>query len=219
MNRLFCVLGFCFALIPLEGQVGIKIVTSLAQYKLSETVSNEKLFSTKAGLGIDYWFRLKKYRLELLPAIHFQTASEELVLNDQSIGVLNWSFIDFAPGFQVYPLDFNNDCQCPTFSKQGKFIKKGLFVQLAPGIGRSVLSSNTIQGTKATDWVGFVRLGIGLDIGLSDLITWSPSVSYQLSQSLDWSPYFQSLSSTNLRINNGLFLAARFGFRMDKKRY
>ncbi|GEM_PF-1392444 len=219
MDRWYLIIALWVAVLPIKAQVGIKIVTTLAQYKIAETVSNEKLFSTKAGLGIDYWFRLKKYRLEVMPAIHFQTASEELVLNDQSIGVLNWSFIDFAPGFQIYPLDFKNDCQCPTFSKQGKFIKKGLFLHLAPGIGRSVLNSNTIQGTPATDWIGFVRLGIGIDIGLSDLITWSPSVSYQLSQPLDWSPFFQSISSQNLRINNGLFLAARFGFRMDKKRY
>lgn len=219
MNRLYLVLSICIAATHLSGQVGVKLVATLAQYKIAETTSNEKLFTSKAGLGLDYWFRLKKYRLEILPALHFQTASEELVLSDQSVGNLNWSFIDFAAGFQIYPLDFKNDCQCPTFSKQGKFLKKGLFLQLAPGIGRSVLSSTTVQGTQANDWIGFVRLGLGLDIGLSDLITWSPSVSYQLSQSLDWSSYFQSQTSQNLNINSGLFIAARFGFRMDKKRY
>lgn len=219
MNRWYLILCLWLSASPLIGQIGIKFVATLAQHKIAETVSNEKLFSTKAGLGIDYWFRLKKYRLEILPAIHFQTASEKLVLNDQSTGILNWNFIDFTPAFQIYPLDFKNDCQCPTFSKQGKFFKKGFFVQLAPGVGRSVLSSNTVLGNKATDWIGFMRLGLGLDIGISDLITWSPSVSYQLSQTLNWGSFFQSQSSQNLNINSGLFIAARFGFRMDKKRY
>jgi len=219
MNRWYLIISLWITATQLIGQVGIKFVGTLAQYKIAETVSNEKLFSTKAGLGIDYWFRLKKYRLEILPAIHFQSASEQLSLNDPTTGMLNWSFIDFAPGFQIYPLDFKNDCMCPTFSKQGKFIKKGLFINLAPGIGRSVLSSNTIQNTEAIDWIGFVRLGMGIDIGLSDLITFSPSISYQMSQTLDWSSFFQSQSSQSLNINSGLFLSARFGFRLDNKRY
>lgn len=219
MNQLSVLCFLVLSAFQVHGQVGLKLVGTMAQNKIAETTSNEKLFSTKFGAGVDYWFRLKKYRLEFLPAIHYQFASENLTFTDQTTGRLDWSVIDFAPGFQIYPLDFFNDCQCPTFSKQGQFLKKGLFLHFAPGIALSTLKSDLEQLASAKDWIGFVRLGLGLDIGFSDLITISPSLSYQLSQTLDWSAYFQSESSRTLNINSGLFLSVRVGFRLDKNRY
>lgn len=200
------------------GQVGIKAVGTFAKNRIAEITSQERLFTSRFGLGADYWFRLKKYRLEFLPSVHVQYAREKFNISDQVVGDLRWSSIDFAPAIQFYPLDFFNDCQCPTFSKQGKFLKKGLFISLAPGIGYHVLNSKNINESSG-DWLLFGRAGVGLDIGLSDLLTLSPAVHYQLSQPMNWSQYFQSPTSTSLNINSGLFLSLRLGLRLDKNRY
>lgn len=200
------------------GQVGIKAVGTFAKNRIAEITSQERLFSSRFGLGADYWFRLKKYRLEFLPSIHLQYGRERFNITDQVVGDLSWSSLDFAPAIQFYPLDFFSDCQCPTFSKQGKFLKKGLFLSLAPGIGYHVLNSKNLNESSG-DWLLFGRAGLGLDIGLSDLLTLSPAVHYQLSQNMNWSRYFLSSNSASLDINSGLFLSLRLGLRMDKNRY
>lgn len=200
------------------GQVGIKAVGTFAKNRIAEISSQERLFSSRFGLGADYWFRLKKYRLEFLPSVHIQYAREKFNISDQVIGDLSWTSMDFAPAIQFYPLDFFSDCQCPTFSKQGKFLKKGLFISLAPGIGYHVLNSKNLNESSG-DWLFFGRAGIGLDIGLSDLITLSPAGHYQLSQNMNWSRYFLSTHSASLDINSGLFLSLRLGLRLDKNRY
>ncbi len=200
------------------GQVGFKAVGTFAKNRIAEITSQERLFSSRFGLGADYWFRLKKYRLEFLPSVHAQYAREKFNISDQVVGDLSWSSIDFAPAIQFYPLDFFSDCQCPTFSKQGKFLKKGFFISLAPGIGYHVLTSKNLNESSG-DWLLFGRAGIGLDIGLSDLLTLSPAVHYQLSQNMNWSRYFLSTNSASLDINSGLFLSLRLGLRLDKNRY
>jgi hypothetical protein len=199
-------------------QVGIKAVGTFAKNRIAESTSQERLFSSRFGLGADYWFRLKKYRLEFLPSIHLQYGRERFNITDQVVGDLSWSSLDFTPAIQFYPLDFFSDCQCPTFSKQGKFLKKGLFLSLAPGIGYHVLNSKNLNESSG-DWLLFGRAGLGLDIGLSDLLTLSPAVHYQLSQNMNWSRYFLSSNSASLDINSGLFLSLRLGLRMDKNRY
>lgn len=202
-----------------EAQVGVKLVTTIPQNKISERNTNNQLFPFLGGVGMDYWFRLKKYRLEFFPSIQFQYAHEKVTLSDASQGALNWSVIDFTPILQFYPLDFKNDCMCPTFSKQGQFLKKGLFIQLAPGIAHSNLKGKNTEVDHISNWMGLARAGAGIDIGISDLITISPAVNYQFAQSLNWSSFFTSSASSDINVYSGLFLSARIGWRFDRKNY
>lgn len=202
-----------------NGQIGVKPVSTITQNRISERNTNNQLFPFLTGLGVDYWFRLKKYRLEFFPSLQFQYAHENVTLSDASKGALNWSVIDFTPIIQFYPLDFKNDCMCPTFSKQGQLFKKGLFLQLAPGIAYSNLNGKNTEVDRISNWMGITRVGVGLDIGISDLITFSPALNYQFAQSLDWSAFFTSAASAHINVYSGLFLSARIGWRFDRKNY
>lgn len=203
----------------MHAQVGVKLVTTFPQNRISERNTNNQLFPFLSGVGVDYWFRLKKYRLEFFPSLQFQFAHENVTLSDATKGALNWSVIDFTPLIQFYPLDFKNDCKCPTFSKQGQFLKKGLFIQAAPGIGFSHLVGKNTEVDQISNWIGLARVGMGIDIGISDLITVSPAVNYQFSQSLNWSDFFTSAASADINVYSGLFLTARIGWRFDRKNY
>ncbi len=218
MYKLFLIC-FLFFSWGSKAQVGIKLVTTIPQNRISERNTSNKLFTFLSGAGIDYWFRLKNYRLEFLPSLQLQYAHENVTLSDESKGALNWSIIDFTPIIQFYPLDFKNDCLCPTFSKQGQFLKKGLFIQLAPGIAYSNLNGKNTEVDHISNWIAIARAGVGIDIGISDLITVSPTINYQFAQSLDWNAFFTSATSADINIYSGLFLSARIGWRFDRKNY
>jgi hypothetical protein len=213
-----------FLSIETHGQVGIKVVNTWPQNRIAEASSSNKLFPALIGVGVDYWFRLRKYRLEFLPALHVQYAHESIIINNEKVGKLNWTVFEFVPVLQFYPFDFKNDCMCPTFSKQGQFFKKGFFINIAPGIAQSNLSNVSQldvnqQPLKSSQWIPFIRGGMGIDIGVSDLLTLSPAINYQLAQSVDWSAIFSSTSSNDINIYTGLFLSARLGWRFDRKNY
>ncbi len=68
----------------------------------------------------------------------------------------------------VYPLDFDNSCNCPTFNKQGERSRKGFFIYLAPGIRKSWqrYEGNGDPFRKApVSYDG--ELGLGFDLGLN----------------------------------------------------
>jgi hypothetical protein len=82
-------------------------------------------------------------------------------------------------GFQlktnIYLFDFGGDCDCPTFGKQGPQLQKGFFLQLSPGY--AFYHAEGIFG-QAQNNTGFtLGAGMGLDIGLSNLLTLTPIVA------------------------------------------
>ncbi len=203
----------------ISAQFGFKAVNTWPQQRIAETVTNNKLFPTLLGVGVDYWFRLKNYRLEFLPALHAQYAHERIQLDQSTSGQLTWLITEFVPGVQFYPLDFKNDCNCPTFSKQGEFFKKGFFITLAPGVAYSALTGKQTQVGSIHEFLLFGRAGAGIDIGISDLLTLSPSVNYQISEALDWRALFLNPGTAKMDLYSGLFMSIRVGWRLDKKNY
>jgi len=142
-------------------------------------------------IAVDYWFRLKKKRLEFLPEISFTQATAKLVSiqapdfayeHDLTINTVQFNF-----NTQIYPFDFEGDCNCPTFSKDGDVLKKGFFIRVAPGVSfnnfNNDYSTVTIGGsaTEALKGTGIaynLRAGIGLDIGITDFLTVTPLAQY-----------------------------------------
>lgn len=218
MYRLLTVLLIC-VYTQVHAQFGIKVVNTWTQNRIAETTTNNKLFPTLIGGGVDYWFRLKKYRLEFLPAVHAQYAHETISLDINTSGKLSWLMFEFIPTIQFYPLDFKNDCNCPTFSKQGQFLKKGLFFTLAPGLAYSILHGQQTQISSIEQSILLARAGAGIDIGISDLLTLSPSVNYHVAQALDWRGLFVNPGTQKQNVYTGLFLSVRLGWRLDKKNY
>jgi hypothetical protein len=224
--KLASLIFFLFIALFLYGQTGIKALTFVPKNRIVDQMADNTFFPYIPGVGMDYWLRLKKYRLEILPAIHAFYGSEPVKFDDALKGKLYWSLVEFSPAIQFYPLDFVNDCQCPTFSKQGQFLKKGVFIQVAPGLSYSLLhlparGNDMVQTTaaKASDISYFARLGIGIDIGLSNLLTLSPTWGYQWASPLDWSEIFTSPSANSINVYSGMMFQMRLGWRFDRKNY
>ncbi len=187
------------------------------QNRINETSTHQRLFPFIAGVGADYWFRLKKYRLEFLPSIGYQLNRHTLEPDNAASSNLTWTVLELYQGINYYPFDFANDCMCPTFSKQGQFFKKGFYISFGPGLALSRLSNNIAQKV-IHQAIGFARFGIGFDLGISDLLTLSPTVQYQIGQHINWSNYFNSSTAEDLNIYSGLHGSLRLGWRLDKRR-
>lgn len=169
--------------------------------------------------GVDYWFRLKKKRIEFMPEISYAHHRNNYARG--SIGTLKMSDYHFNFHTHIYALNLGDDCNCPTFSKQGGTIDKGLFIHLTPGI--SYYSIGAITRDMAPEAVNTpegislrMGLGLGIDIGISDFWTLSPIISYYFRSSLSW----QELEENRPTLVNPHILqfSLRLGFRPDYKR-
>ena len=171
------------------------------------------------SVGVDYWFRLKKRRIEFMPEVGYAQFSPSSVDGvDYKLASINAIF-----NVHIYPLDLAEDCNCPTFSKQGNTIKKGFFVHAAPVFRYYLQNAKGISEiTSKSAAVGF-RAGLGIDIGLSNFLTLSPMVAYEYTSSANWkklaaakdTPIDNGDISSN---HSGITGLIRIGFRWNEGR-
>lgn len=184
-----------------------------------EDVTLEDFHRNGFAVGLEYWFRLKKYRVEFFPGIWYNHRQEYTVdvlsLPDQGdfIHASNYFSLQLATTF--YPLDFEGDCNCPTFSKQGNLIKKGFFLQVVPELGLFNGTTNTVTiagpvETTSSSYLFAMGIGAGLDIGITDLITISPIFRLTYYPSVDWEDF-----SAGGELGTSSFLAKQFGIRLS----
>lgn len=214
----------------MSGQVGLRLKVNRSNFSEWQSAvqssfgADKKLFSTGYEAGVDYWFRLKKKRIEFLPEVSFAAARTKYDV--PSLDRLDYTSVNFYFHTQIYALDLEGDCNCPTFSKQGPSINKGLFFHFTPGI--SYYNAKAEQSAERPEFVDkasgiAIRAGIGagIDIGISDLLTVTPIVSYYFSSAQKWDK-LNALSGTagvvylDSSVNpSQLQFTLRFGFRPD----
>ena len=116
------ILVLCLLMTSLHifAQFGIRAGYGSTSYKDWEGFAYRRIDVNKASflnsglnVGLDYWFRLKKRRIEFMPELGYtQFASS-------SVDGYKYSLSSFNAYFNVhaYVLDLAEDCNCPTFSK------------------------------------------------------------------------------------------------------
>ena len=175
--------------------------------EFKELLNNEPYPMAGWEVGLDYWFRLKKRRIEFAPALSYSRFQKNFEL-----GNLDHSAIGFHLNTDFYVLDLAGDCNCPTFSKDGSFFSKGFFIELSPGVS---VVSNQVQytgpiseGQDGTEVAFGGAVGVGLDLGFSDLFTITPMLRLHYYPDFDWD---HDLNPANLDSDlKQLFLGLRF---------
>jgi len=153
--------------------------------------STQSLLSeTTAAIGLDYWIPLKAYRIDFLPELNFQQLSNTVEVSNiirQFDAQLDNTWLSLFLNTNIYFLDLEGDCDCPTFSKSGGLLQKGLFLQLSPG-ATWMRNKVEAEGQKAdsNDITFSGAAGLGLDIGLSDLITLTPLAGFRYYLPAQW---------------------------------
>lgn len=143
---------------------------------------------TGFSVGLDYQFRLKKVRIEFTPEFNYAHWSAPLTNEIKTSS--NW--YSFFFNMRMYPFDLEGDCNCPTFSKRGNTFQKGFFVALSPGM---TYMNHFISFTGGGFLFGYRNkqpftasgaVAIGLDLGISDLLTVTPHAGWRYFPKTDW---------------------------------
>lgn len=190
------------------------------------------IFPQGLELGFDYWFRLTDKRIEFLPQLAISRFSTNISGDDFVDGyILNRAHFNFNTN--IYFLDFASDCDCPTFSKQGNFLTKGLFLQISPGVvySRELMNYVNMNSTGLSDYdlrtnISYkIGVGIGLDIGFTDLFTITPMAGFNYYPAVNWENfdllhYDATIGSStpNKTSIREIQVGIRLGFRPDYNR-
>lgn len=224
MKKLFVICTLCILSSTLFAQYGINVgLRKNGSTNWQNFMGQDNFLDTGYKIGIDYWFRLKKVRVEFTPELNFSQFKEEYTspLDDQ------FTFKNNIYGLHlntnIYPLNFKDDCNCPTFKKDGQVIEKGFHFIISPGVNYFDLSINKDE-YQTNDIVFSAGLGIGLDVGLTDYMTITPLVMYHRYFDADWEDLDKALNfvddlpdnaSTNTDINQ-FFFGVRLSIRLDE---
>lgn len=164
------------------------------EQELQEMYGNQfRLFAGGERIGLNYWLPLKSKRIEFLPSVEYTTfgTSPNGINSVERVERFNASLIGAFINTRIYPFDFQGDCTCPTFSKGGDFFQKGLFVMVSPGVERFQttyeveLTQEDVTEYSATEWKASLGGSVGLDIGISELVTLTPLVGVRYSANLN----------------------------------
>lgn len=185
---------------------------------------DKQLFQYSYEIGVDYWLRLKNYRLEFYPELSLALSTTDFGIPNNSELPLSYRLESGGIGVNthIYFLDFTGDCQCPTFSKQNTFFKKGLFLMI--GLHEYVQNKETKFSDRSIydrDFTTQILVGLGLDIGINDLLTISPFISALYYPSTEWNGISANHGILNIlppdetTSNIAFQVGIRMGFRPD----
>lgn len=213
MKYLTILLCFLFSQ-NLSGQFGLRAKYNSNNFgALNDAglTSSSDILSSGYELGLDYWFRLKNKRIEFYPELSYQRATDQLA--DGNLSTLKFDAFNFNLNTNIYFLDLVGDCDCPTFSKEGNTIKKGIHLILSPGLNYYEFLGGINTADTSFGWN--IGVGIGMDFGINDLITLTPFTMFRYHPGLQW----EATKSLNLPIENfnmsKIEIGLRIGMRTD----
>ncbi len=167
------------------------------------------------AVGIDYWFRLPKKRIEFLPQLSYEKYSKSIA----GTGDYGHEVLGFYFNTNIYPFDFGSDCDCPTWSKEGNLLAKGFFFQLSPGawyLKNSLTPAQ--QAVKEGNYTWTLGAGIGLDLGLAEFLSLTPMVKFYYSPGNTWSiPDVKGEPVVVESAVQQIFAGLRLGFRWKQQ--
>jgi hypothetical protein len=173
--------------------------------------------------GIDYWFRLKKRRIEFAPELTYSQFNQSSQNDDFSLRQFGLHF-----NVDVYIFDLAGDCNCPTFSKDGNLFSKGFFLEVSPGamfVNNKMEKESTLVPFNVfhykNSWAPGGSIGAGLDLGFSDLFTITPLVRFHYYPRIFSLESLESASNPESRLQQFFIgLRLRFHFKeVAKYRY
>ena len=214
MLRSLLVVSFILSTLGLAAQVGItgfyNFNDARVVGKSVDPANNQIRYDHGPEVALNYWFRLPTKRVEFQPTVYYASSGSQT----------DWREAGFQFKTNLYLFDFGTDCDCPTFGKQGPQLEKGFFLQLSPGVARhwnTNTSSPDVAGTAFT-----LGAGLGLDIGVSNLITVTPIASMRHSVTDLLGVVYTDENNEPVDVGSRLTsfqLGVQMTFRMDKKRY
>lgn len=142
------------------------------------------------AIGLDYWIPMKAYRIDFAPELNFSRMSNTIAIGNEAEIIeanLDNTWLSFFLNTNIYFLDLEGDCDCPTFSKSGGTFQKGLFLQISPGVTWMNNQAKTVEKESDSQNLAYsLGAGLGLDVGLSDILTLTPFAGFRYYLPAQW---------------------------------
>lgn len=132
--------------------------------------------------SVDFTFTIPNYRVEFLPELGYsqvKTQAPTPNINNEK-KTFNNQILTFLFNTNFYVFDLEGDCDCPVWSKDGNFFKKGFYLQLSPGVhynkNKYMVEAPILSNYEAKDDIisYSAGMGVGIDFGLSERMTITP---------------------------------------------
>ena len=153
--------------------------------------------------NLNYEFSIQNYRIAFVPEIGGALFENDII----DLGTFINKTIRFQLNTHIYFLDFKGDCDCPTFSKKGNPLKKGLFLNISPGISYFANTVETLSSNITDNLIKpNIGAGLGYDIGVNKNITLTTFANTYLFSGLPWPGLSNLLAipSTGNKTANGV---------------
>ena len=161
-----------------------------------------KIFPTTMEIGLDFRFKMKSLRIELLPDLSFGLRTETIVGFNRGS---DFTYLTFNLNTQIYVFDLKGNTTNPTASNNGNAFRENFFLSVTPGLllsRRVTTRGQALVGPYTQTQTNFrIGIGAGYDIGVDNLLTITPSIVY------NWAP----------RLNFALFPLRNPDFEWDYK--
>jgi hypothetical protein len=194
-------LGFTFNVS--YAQIGVGFQYHQSKYETWTDVlkdagnQDSEIFRQSFKLSLDYGFGLRQYRVNFHPELSYKKGvfgDENLIDHDIFAELTQYGF-HFRT--QAYPLDLlsKKGMQCPSFNRGGDVFTKGWFISFQPeliyskkelSVSPLISSDNDSGESKMIFGFGF---GTGIDIGINEYFSITPSVMYSFILGENWPGY------------------------------
>ena len=200
------------SLSALKGQVGLNVHYLKSDYNgWNEVLKNQSfddydLFGQSFKIGVDYGFSLRYYRVSFFPEVTFLRSAYEI--NSLNGEYLTFDLMQIGFNFKtfVYPLDLlsKKSMQCPSFHRGMDKFTKGWFILFQPEIvysSKELIDYHNSTGSYIPEEdAGLVfgfGIGTGLDIGISESFSITPSLLYSFVLGEKWEGFSQTFDQAS----------------------
>ena len=191
-----------------KAQIGIAAGGTLNRAKgwiITDLNNNMKydLPGNSLFFNLNYEFSIQNYRIAFVPEIGGALFENDII----DLGTFKNKTLRFQLNTHIYFLDFKGDCDCPTFSKKGNPLKKGLFLNISPGVS---YFTNTVETPSSNITDNLIKpniaAGLGYDIGVNENITITTFANAYFFSRLNWPGLINLLNnpSTGNKTANGM---------------
>ena len=191
-----------------KAQIGIAAGGTLNRAKgwiITDLNNNMKydLPGNSLFLSLNYEFSIQNYRIAFVPEIGGALFENDII----DLGTFKNKTLRFQLNTHIYFLDFKGDCDCPTFSKKGNPLKKGLFLNISPGVSYFANTLETLTSNSTDNLIKpNIGAGLGYDIGVNKNITLTTFANAYFFSGLTWPGLSNLLAipSTGNKTANGV---------------